>query len=647
MDERLLYFTSVLLLGIGAQWLAWRLRLPSILLLLGFGFTAGQFYDQSAILEQDTLFALVSLAVGIILLEGGLTLRFAELKEAGTAVLRLVGIGTFVTWGLSSLATHYLVGFSWPVALLVAAILVVTGPTVIGPLLQAVKPKRSINSILKWEGIVIDPVGAILAVLVFGVFFGHGHGQMGFEGVLIGIGKTVLVGVGLGYGAAAALAYILSKHWVPDYLQSLVVLTVGLALFTLSNFIQHESGLLTVTVIGIGLANQDRAKIRHVIEFKEILRTILISCLFVVLGARIGVDDILSVWKEAVLLLLALVLVVRPMTVFLSTLGSKRLSVKDKMFLSFMAPRGIVAAAVSSVFALDLVERGGVLAEEAERIVPVTYTVIVGTVAIYGIFAGAVAKRLGVALRNPQGVLFIGIHRWSIEAAQAIQEAGFRVLMLDSNYGATRDARMAGVPAMNANVLSEFAAEELDLVGIGNMVASTPNDHVNTLACISLGHTLGISHVFQPKPVDYDQSDRKAATTEFNGRLFGSQPFSALEIEELEQAGATVKCTTLNEEFTLDDFEAYYGDDALVLFSITPGGELTVRTPQSVAPSAGDQLISLVLDRDEAAGESGSGEAGNAGEDASPAPAESDDAGSGGEAEEESDDGGDDSPNLP
>ena len=331
MDERLVVFTCVLFIGILAQWLAWRLKLPSILLLLAFGFLGGQFYDQSEIIESQTLFAVVSLAVGIILLEGGLTLRFSELKEAGPSVLRLVGLGSMITWGLSSLAAHYVVGFSWPVALLFAAILVVTGPTVIGPILRTVKPKRSVNSILKWEGIVIDPVGAILAVLVFGVFFHGNHGNAGFVGVVMGLGKTILIGVGLGFATATGLAYVIGKHWVPDFLQSLVVLAVSLALFTLSNMIQHESGLLTVTVIGIGLANQHRAKIRHVIEFKEVLRTALISCLFIVLGARISVQDILSVWKEALLFLLILIVVVRPASVFLSNLGSKQLTLKEQL----------------------------------------------------------------------------------------------------------------------------------------------------------------------------------------------------------------------------------------------------------------------------------------------------------------------------
>ncbi len=597
MDERLIFYTAVLFLGIGAQWLAWKLKTPSILLLLATGFVAGQFYDQSAIVEQKTLFAIVSLAVGIIMLEGGLTLRFSELKEAGGTVLRLIGLGSMVTWGLTTVAAHYLAGFSWQVSFLVAAVLVVTGPTVIVPLLNSVRPKRSVNSVLKWEGIVIDPVGAILAVLVFGALFGHGHS--GAEGVLIGLGKTLLVGIGLGYGAAVGLSYVLSRHWVPDFLQSVVVLTVGLSLFTLSNFVQHESGLLTVTILGIGLANQERAKIRHVVEFKEILRTILISCLFIVLGARIGIDDIQLVWKEALLMLVALIVVVRPLSVFISTLGSK-IPKREMLFLALMAPRGIVAAAVSSVFALELAESGGAFAEEAAKIVPITYTIIVGTVAFYGLLAAPLARKLGLALKNPQGILFVGIRDWAVSAAKLVQDQGFRVLMIDSNYGATSRARMAGIAAVNANVLSDYASEEIDMVGIGSVLATTPNDQVNTLACINLGHTLGISNVYQLKPADSDGSERKSSSSEFHGRYFGDRAVSSAEIEALARSGATMKCTTLNSEFTIDDFRSHYGESALILFRIKNGGELLVVGPKSSAFSAGEQLIALVVEPPEA-----------------------------------------------
>lgn len=591
MDERLIFYTAVLLLGIVAQWLAWKIKTPSILLLLATGFVAGLFYDQSAVVEEKTLFVIVSLAVGIIMLEGGLTLKFSELREAGGTVLRLIGIGSMVTWGLTTVAAHFLAGFSWPVSFLVAAVLVVTGPTVIVPLLNSVRPKKPVNSVLKWEGIVIDPVGAILAVLVFGAFFGHGHS--GVEGVLMGLGKTLLIGIGLGYGAAVGLSYVLSRHWVPDFLQSVVVLTVGLTLFTISNLVQHESGLLTVTILGIGLANQERAKIRHVVEFKETLRTILISCLFIVLGARIGIDDIQMVWKEALLLLLVLIVVVRPLSVFVSTIGS-RVPRNEKLFLALMAPRGIVAAAVSSVFALELAETGGAFANEAAKIVPITYTIIVGTVAFYGILAAPLARKLGLALRNPQGVLFVGVRDWALEAAGLIQKSGFRVLMIDSNYGATSRARMSGIPTVNANVLSSFAAEEIDLVGIGSVLAVTPNDQVNALACLNLGHTLGISNVYQLKPADSDGSERKSSSAEFHGRVLGSGGPTSAKLEELVEAGAKVKATSLKKEFTIKDFRTRYGDSAVILFRINSSGELTVEGPTSASYVAGDTLIALV-----------------------------------------------------
>lgn len=595
MDERLFYFTAVLSLGILAQWLAWRLKLPSILLLLGFGFAAGQIYDQSAILEDQTLFAVVSMAVAIILLEGGLTLRLPELKEAGAPVLRLVTTGAAVTWLLTIPAAHYAAGFSWPVATLVAAILVVTGPTVIGPILRTLKPNRSINSILKWEGIVIDPVGAVLTVLVFSVLFGHGHGESesGAQTVIVGLTKTLVVGFGLGLGVAWLLVKVLQHHWIPDFLQSVVILTAGLIVFAISNFVQHESGLLTVTVLGIGLANQTKAQVRHIIEFKENLRIILISALFIILGGRVSWEQVTEVWKEALLFLCILIVVVRPASVFISTWGSK-VTLNEKIFLSLMAPRGIVAAAVCSIFALEIIATGGQFQAEGERMVPVVFTVIVGTVLFYGLSAGPIAKRLGVASKRPQGVLFTGIRPWVIDAAKELKELGFRSLLVDSNYSATSKARMAGIPAVNANVLSEFAHEELDLSGIGSLLAVTPNDQVNSLACIGFTHSLGRSNVYQLAPADMGESERKTGSSELRGRILFSGEGSRERLRNLEAKGAAVKKTLLTDEFGWDDFIAKQDGPVMVLF-ILRDGELKIMNEESRPGESGDTLISLVV----------------------------------------------------
>ncbi len=596
MEERLLYFSSILLAGILAQWLAWRFKLPSILLLLAFGFLGGMLYDAGPLIEDRTLFAIVSLSVAIIMLEGGLSLKFKELKEAGLPVLRLISLGALITWGLSTVAAHYLANFSWRVSLLIGAILVVTGPTVIGPLLRAVKPRKPVGTILKWEGIVIDPVGAVLAVLVFGALFSHGESQ---PSVLLGIGRTLLIGGGLGWGAAYLLTYVLKNHWVPDYLQSVVILVVALALFAISNHFQHESGLLTVTVLGVVLANQHAAQVRHIIEFKENLRTLLISSLFIVLGGRIGLDDLALVWREAVGFLIALIVIVRPVSVILSTLGG-RLKWREVAYLALMAPRGIVAAAVSAIFALELAGTDGPFAAEAASIVPVAYTVIVGTVAFYGLLAAPLARRLKLAVKNPQGVLFAGIRPWSIEAARAIQREGYRVLMVDSNYDATRAARMAGIAAVNANVLSDYVTEDLDLSGIGRLLAVTPNDHVNAMACMAFRHGLGRSNVYQIAPVRGREGSSHGVSSELTGRMLFDRGIDSTRLEEMESGGATIKRTRLSQTFDEASFHKHYGEDAVILFVIRENGELAIPVGDGspLAIRKGDSLISFVRDQE-------------------------------------------------
>lgn len=599
MEVYLVFFSSVLLLGIFSQWLAWRFRFPSILALLSFGFVAGQFFDQTSIVRSDVLFAIVSLSVAVIMLEGGLTLKFGELKEAGKPLLRLVTIGAAVTWGLSAAAMHWLAGFSLQVSLLVGAILVVTGPTVIGPLLRNIRPKRNLDSILKWEGIVIDPIGAILAVLVFGALFGHGHGHghgqdsSDWLETIVNLGLTCLIGLGFGGAAGYLLSLVLQKHWVPDFLQSVVILAVAVALFTVSNLLQHESGLLTVTVLGIGLANQGRAPVRHIVEFKEKMRVILISSLFILLGGRIGWEEITSVWKESLFLLLALIVVIRPASVFLSMAGTG-LTTAEKIFLSLLAPRGIVAAAVSAIFALALEAKGDPWSEEAARIVPVVFSVIFGTVTFYGLVAPPLARRLKLATPNPQGLLIAGVNGWSIKVGAALQEAGFRILMMDSNYNATGKARMAGLPAENVNVISDYATEEVDLSGIGRLLAVTPNDEVNSLACIGFGHALGRSNVFQLEPADAGLSERRSSSFELSGRHLFREGITGATLRDLDDRGAEVKLTQITEEFTMEDYLDRIGEEAVQMFVIRKSGSLSVVTQESLVPEDGDTIVSLV-----------------------------------------------------
>jgi len=325
------------------------------------------------------LFPMVSLAVAVILYEGGMNLRFRELRKQKIfgIFLRIGTIGAATSWVISSVAAHYIIGFRWPVASLLGAILVVTGPTVIGPMLRHLRLRGRVGSLLKWEGIVVDPLGAILAVLVFTVVRSNEF-QTGLIEASIEFGKTLLIGIFFGCAAAAVLVLALRRFWIPDSLHNPVSLMLMFASFAAANAIQDEAGLLAVTVMGIFLANQKWVSIRHVIEFKETLTVLLISCLFVVLAARLRIQDLLELGWDSVLFVCVMLFVARPVAIFAATIGTS-LPWRERFFLAWMAPRGIVAAAIASVFAFDLLGEGY---PRATELVPVTFLTVFVTVLV-------------------------------------------------------------------------------------------------------------------------------------------------------------------------------------------------------------------------------------------------------------------------
>ncbi|HEY9885624.1 MAG TPA: cation:proton antiporter, partial [Vampirovibrionales bacterium] len=483
-QELLIGFASILVLGMTAQWVAWRLGLPSILLLLLFGFIAGPL---TGFINPDKLFgeqltSFVSIAVGIILFEGGLNLRISELKESGKTIFSLISIGALITWILGSFAAHYLLDIELPLAVLLGAILVVSGPTVVMPILRQIKPQAKISSILKWEGIMIDPIGAILAVLVFEVIVGGNFYKSTFESVFEIIYKTAFISSLIGFLGAGVFVLFLKRFWVPDYLQVPLSLMSVVGTFTVSNIIQPESGLLTVTIMGILLANQKLVSIKHIIHFKESLSIILISVLFILLASRLKPDDFFQLDITSIIFIAFIIFILRPLAVFVSTLNSN-LKVKEKVFLAFMYPRGIIAAAVSSFFALRLKELGYV---NADILVSYSFMVIISTVAFYGLLSSPLAKMLGLAKKNPQGVLMIGAHEPSQLMAKALHEEGIEVMLVDTNRENLNQAQALGLKTFYASILSEYALDEIDLANLGRVMALTSNDEVNSLTCINL-----------------------------------------------------------------------------------------------------------------------------------------------------------------
>ena len=595
--EVLLEFASIVVLGITAQWLAWRIRFPSILFLLVFGFIAGPitgFLHPDSLLG-DLLLPIVSISVALILFEGGLTLRLGELKDVGKVVILLIVIGSIVTWIIATLSARYILGLDIRLSILLGAILVVTGPTVIGPLLRHVRPLKRVGTVLKWEGIMIDPVGAILAVLVFEAILAGEISEAGTM-IFLGIFKTLLIGGFIGFGMAQLLVFLLRKFLVPDFLQESVALVMVIAAFVLSNIFQEESGLLAVTLMGLFIDNQKFVSIKHIVEFKENLRVIIISSIFILLAARLNLDDFQNFDLNALVFIGVLILIARPVSVFISTIGSK-LNWRERTFLSWMAPRGIVAAAISSIFAFKLSENG---IEGTEVIVPVTFLVIVVTVIVYGITASPMAMFLKVAQSKPQGILFVGAHKWARSLARVLMNKKINIVMVDTNKANISSARMEGIPAFLGSILSEHITEVLNLDGIGRLMALTPNDEANSLASLHMSDEFERGEMYQLPPL----SEKSGKEPDFSPKhlrarfLFG-EGINYYYLNSLFMQNWIIKTTNLSEEFTYDDMRKHYNEKIIPFFLITENGKLFISTLEDpIKPKPGDTVIALVQDNE-------------------------------------------------
>lgn len=592
----LLALTGIIVAGIAAQWLAWRIKVPAILFLLMIGVLLGPMLgwlnpDQ---LFGDLLFPIVSLAVAVILFEGSLTLHFHELRGVGGLIWRLVTIGAAVSWGVASAAAHYFVGLSWSMAALFGAIVVVTGPTVVVPLLRIVRPVAKVSTVLRWEGIMIDPIGALLAVLVFEFIITqleHSTSGSGLSTVLWPFIRLVGLGLAFGLGGGYLLGVVLRRHALPEFLINVVVLASVLAVFTASNLLADESGLLAVTVMGILLANMRGVPLADVLHFKESLTLLFISGLFILLAARIHPSMFSAIGFGAILVLLAIQFVAQPLKVWLSAIGSG-LSWREKLMIAWIGPRGIVAAAISGLFALKLAQHGVV---GADALVPLTFIIIVGTVVSASLTARPLAQRLGVALPEDKGLLIVGINQLSRKIAQALKKQGYRVILADTSYGDIRQARMEGLETFYGNPVSEAADRRLDLVGIGRLLAMSAQPEINSLAAVRYRHEFGAGNVYVLKtPQELAGTANQRISETFTGRPLFGEKISSGDLMALVEQEAEINSTRLTEAFGWSNYQSIYADRGMILFMISPRGLLFVHgSGHEPSPSEGWVIIGL------------------------------------------------------
>ncbi|EJG1032306.1 sodium:proton antiporter [Vibrio parahaemolyticus] len=587
-----LVLSAVGVIGLGCQWLAWRLRLPAILFLLLAGLIVGPFMQwlKPDEILGNLLFPLVSLAVAVILFEGSLTLNFKEIRGVSGSVWSIVSIGAIISWAATSVATHYFLGFTWELAMLFGSLTVVTGPTVIVPLLRTVRPNSTLANILRWEGILIDPLGALFVVMVYEFIVSHSAVNS-----MEVFGTIIAVGVILGVASGAAVAMVLRRAWLPEYLQPFAVLMVVLGVFSVSNHIESEAGLLTVTVMGMWLANAKDINIQQILHFKEHLTILLITGLFIFLAARISLDDFAALGSGALLLFVFMQLVSRPLSIFLSTMRSN-LNLKDKLFLSWVAPRGIVAASISSLFAIKLTEYG---VDGASLLVPMTFMVIIGTVVLQSATARPMAIALGVAEPAPRGFLLIGANRVAREIGQALARYDRRVLMTDSNWEYISQVRMMGLDYYYGNPISSHADDNLNMIGIGQVVALTPDQHFNIMACMQFVDEFGEDkvHCLQKVKTNGNGSEKHSVAQEYHGKLLMGGNVSYTQLASLLSRGAEIKHTKLSENFTYQDYLEHHKTNLVIpLFNVEDKGKIQFcDDPDQFAPSTTSTIVSLIL----------------------------------------------------
>ncbi|GAA6184413.1 MULTISPECIES: sodium:proton antiporter [Alteromonadaceae] len=580
------------LLSIFCQYFAYRIKLPAILPLLIVGIIVGPVTgvinaDQ---IFGDLLFPVVSLSVAIILFEGALTLRFEDLRGHGSMVRNLCTSGAVLTWCLVAVITHLVLDMSWEMAFLFGAIVTVTGPTVIVPMLRTVRPSNKLANILRWEGIIIDPIGALLAVLVYEYIIST---QDALSHTLWAFSITVGIGLGVGAVMGYLLGLALRRNLIPHYLRNTAVLTLMLGAFAGSNMMAHESGLLTVTIMGMWLANMRDVDVDDILEFKETLSVLLISGLFILLASRIQLDSILNVGWGAIIVLLAIMFVVRPISVMVSSLKTG-LNWREQAFLSWVAPRGIVAAAVSALFSLKL---EALNYAQIEVLVPLVFLVIISTVVVQSLTAVHVAQWLGIRAPKPNGYLIFGGGEFCRMFAKELMDNDVNVCVADTNWDSIRSARMLNIPTYFGNPMSEHASRTLDFTLFGRVLVMSPYRQLNPMVTFHFedemgkGTVLGLSNNEQQQRPSHQVSESYAKKLGLfaDGITYG-------KLASWVAKGAKIKTTRLTESFSMEDYLQEYEGNLLLLCAFDSHNKLRMITnKKSLEPKAGWRIMSLVI----------------------------------------------------
>ncbi|QDP41722.1 cation:proton antiporter [Radiobacillus deserti] len=587
-----LEFMIIGLLGIGSQWLSWRFRMPAIVVMSIVGLFAGPILGLMNP-EQDfgDLYSpIISIAVAIILFEGSLNLDIKDIKGLGKPVFRISTFGAAISWLLGSLAAHYVAGLSLTVSFVIGALFIVTGPTVILPLLRQSKLKPRPAKILKWEGIIVDPLGALLAVFALEVivFFAEDGGHIGS---LLVFCLASLFAVVIGVLCGKGIGWMFEHGYIPEFLKSPVVFTTVIACFTIADEIMHETGLLAVTAMGMTLANMGISSIRDMRHFKENLSILLISAIFVMLTASLTRETLMEIFNVKIIgFVLLMLFVVRPLSIFLSTIRTD-LSTAEKLLVGWIAPRGIVALTVSGYFASVLLDEGY---QDAAIITSLTFALVFFTVCTHGFSIGWLAKKLNLAAEDQPGVIMVGSNIFTKALAETFDDLDIPSIIVDSSWQRLGIARNAGIHVYHGEILSEQTEYRLDMTPYDYLISASDFDSYNALVCTTFVPEFGRSNVFKlPVQLD-DEREVKDLVNTIGGRFLFSDRSSLESLFSRIDSGYVFRKTTITEQYTYNQYLDERGQDTTVLFILKESGEIDFLTNESnPKAAAGDIVVSL------------------------------------------------------
>lgn len=567
----------VLVVGLASQWLAWRIRLPAIVILLASGLILGP--ATGWLKPSDSpheLNALIGLGVAIILFEGGMVLKLGELRRTAAGIWRLVLLGPPLAWVLGAGAAHYVAGLSWPVAIVVAAILVVTGPTVILPLLRQARLNKETASLLKWEAIANDPTGVLLAVISF-QYFVYSGGPLGQS--LGNLGLALATGAGIGVASGWLVGQLYRRGLVPPHLKAPILTVLVLLVYWLTNHIREEAGLLAVVAMGIVIGNMKLVEREALLRFKEDLSTVLLSVLFIVIPVQLQPQQLLQFDVRALLFVLVLMFVVRPLSVLLATAFAP-MRREDKLLLAWIAPRGIVATATAAVFGPALEQAGY---PDAGRLLPIVFLVIFATVLAHGLTLRPLARRLKLAAAESNGLLIVGGTDFALALAQALNRLKVEVLIVDGSYSQLKAPRMAGINVHYGEILSEHSEQQLEVQHLSHLLCVLDNDFYNALVCKARARFFGHHRTFQIAASQASAPEFKRLSIDQRGYYAFAREASFAVLAERLADGWTVQSTNISASHGWNELRERLdklSPDWLLLGAVTPKGQFRLYSPE-------------------------------------------------------------------